>query len=397
MTKGKNKTVLIIAAIIAALIVTVLPPLLLGIGLLWFLCPVVGILLFIGIFMINRSLIMTSGALFLVALVVGLIGQPSRLTPEEKQKLDMAGYFMQGEVHHLRLEYPEALAAYKNSERLGLNHPWVTFQRSRIQSFVNQQDEAFDAIFFLMQNPYGNLPMNVLYPDYAVTALRAGEDELGVRLFEESILMNFSPAAGYSQLGTFYRMRGKPKKAQEAISAAYKLGFEQSECSRRLAEIASIQGDFVKAEELFKRSIHENMENTSTYNSYGEMLARLKRYAEAEDILKKGKTIAETAYLKYNPVVHTEILTNLAYVLAEQGRQADALIVFQELVQEIPLNPLFVLALENWADLYLKMNQPQKAYYKFQDALRAAQMTGDSTGFYRIQRRMQMFSAPGSG
>ncbi|MBN2380928.1 tetratricopeptide repeat protein [candidate division WOR-3 bacterium] len=401
MARGKLKPGFLITGGIIGLIIAVVLPLLLGGSWFWILCPILGVLLFTGVLFANRWLLTAAACLLVVGLVV--IGLWTRVPVSNKESEDLkaVGSFINAEVQHLRMEYEKSLESYTLAIRLGLYHPWIEFQRARTYGYLGQEGEAFEGLFYMMKAPSKDFPLELLYSDYAVAAFNIGENDVGVRALNESINLNFRPASSYFKLGTFYKSQGKLLEADSAFQKAYRLGYEKSECSCKLAEIAFDLKEYGEAERLYKRAIREDLENTSAYNSFGMRLALQGRFSEAEDILKKGELIMLTAELKYDPILHTEILTNLAYVLAEKGDYEEAFQTYERIATEIPRgpdvkNPFVIFAYENWADLYLRLNQPALAYAKMKDAATVALTMNDTLNYYRIQRRLRAFSEPSS-
>ncbi|MBD3286941.1 tetratricopeptide repeat protein [candidate division WOR-3 bacterium] len=394
MAGERIKKDLLIAGILTAVTVAVLPPLLLKIPVLWFICPGIGGILLIGILFLNRVIVGISAVLLIAGLVVTQIFQPVPLSADQGSALDALGYFINGEVHHLRLEYDEAIDAYDRAERAGLSHPWMRYQKFRAYASSNRPghyQKAFENIFNLMYDAPHTFSQELLYPDYGKAAMDVEEIELGLQAFTNSIRLNYSPGFCYYNLGLYHKNNGRLSDADSLIKAAHKMGYDKSECSRQLAEISNIQKAYDSSEFYYIRALRENYEDAKVYNGYGVFLAKLRRLDEAVEVFEKGDVVAKSIGFNRNPVVHTQILINLAYVYAEKGQTDRALITFARIPAELPANPLFITAFENWADLYLKLGDRRKAYGKLKDALRAAEMVGDTGSAYRIRIRMRAF------
>lgn len=153
MTRSRISAGLIVAAVLAAAALAVLPPLLLGIGTLWFIAPSpAGLLAAAAILLRKNSLLMVAAILAVLAVSIVGVLHPMRLFPSQERKLTATGYFLKGQIFALQGDYTQALAAYEHSERAGLEHPWVAVQRAYCHNFLGRSENAYEIFARLMRD-----------------------------------------------------------------------------------------------------------------------------------------------------------------------------------------------------------------------------------------------------
>lgn len=375
---------LVITAVLAAGVIAVLPPLLLGTPVLWYVTPILGLLAGLAILFRLKFLIVLTASLTFVAFLVAGFLKPVPLSQKQEEELTTMGEFITAEVFFKRKQYDSALVHYQITERRGFDHPWVQFQRGRCHLNLLQDYVSVEIFRRLIDKPE-IFPLEMSLPSYAVSALKARDYEKGLQWYNKAIEFHFDPASAYYQLGIYYRLTGDPPKAEEMMSYAHKLGYDRSQCSSILGSIAESMGDLPRAEELYHRSIRENKENLSAYTKLGSLLYRQDRLEEALEILLVGQRYASWVPV-FNPLENAMLYNNLGFVYAELGKLDKAIVSFR---QAIFVNPTFMDSYDNLAYLYIQNNRYVEAGAVLREALRV------NPGYTPAQRMLeQMYSPP---
>ncbi len=165
-----------------------------------------------------------------------------------------------------------------------------------------------------------------------------------------------NPAAQAQALRTLARLlrTTDPEAARQALLAALKLSPQTLADTLLTAQIAEAAGDPDTAEQAYRGVLAAAPNGGSdTANEATQGLVRLlvseKKYAEAEPLLRKALESNAT-----NPVLNTE----LANLLATEGKQQEAIAVLENLHQALPDDPGVDRML---ADLYTQTGQAAKA------------------------------------
>lgn len=377
---------LIVAAVLSAATVALLPPLLLGIGTLWFITPPLGLFAAAAILLRKNALLMV--ATILVVLAIGIVGfwYPMRLSPSQERKLTATGYFLKGQTFFLRGDYSQALTSYTESEKAGFRHPWVAFQRAYCYNFLGRSQNAYEIFARLMRDTLlGSL--ETVHINYALSALKSGNYKQGEQAFWQALNYNLQPGYCYYQLGIYYRLRNDQIKAEGMMRKAHRLCYERSQSSSILGSIAESRMDYVRAEEFYRRSLRESPENLTVYAKLGSLLFRRGRVSDAKQVLLEGVRVFE--WVPFDLRSYAMLLNNLGFVYAEEGQLAKAIPAFK---QAIRVDPAFMDSYDNLAHLYIKNN-------RFSDAvvvLRAALKVNPG---YRPARRVldQLLAVPEAG
>jgi len=377
---------LIAAAVLSAATVALLPPLLLGIGTLWFITPPLGLFAAAAILLRKNALLMVATILVVLAVSIAGVLHPMRLSPSQERKLTATGYFLKGQTFFLRGDYSQALTSYTESEKAGFRHPWVAFQRAYCYNFLGRSQNAYEIFARLMRDTLlGSL--ETVHINYALSALKSGNYKQGEQAFWQALNYNLQPGYCYYQLGIYYRLRNDQTKAEEMMTNAHRLAYNRSQCSSILGSIAESRRDYARAEEFYHRALRENPENIAVHVKLGSLLFRLGRLSDAKQVLLEGVRISE--WIPINFRVYAMLLNNLGFVYAEEGQLAKAIPAFK---QAIHLDPAFMDSYDNLAHLYIKNN-------RFSDAvvvLRAALKVNPG---YRPARRTldQLLAVPEAG
>ncbi len=374
---------LLAVGIAAALALAVLPPLLLRLSLLWFITPVVALVALAGVFFKRAWLLTLSASLLLIVIVLAFTKAYPTMTQNEKNKLYSTGQIVKGDVYYVRADYPRALEAYRQSETQWIIDPWIEYQRARCYNYTGQNQTAFELYLYLAKYPF-DIPPEMLETDLALAALKAYLFEDGEALFTQAIDQNFRPGYSFFQLGVFNRMNAQGDKAEEMFTKAHRLGYERSDCSSLLGEIAEDRKNYALAEELYRRGLHESFENLALYAKLGSLLHRLGRTDEALKILLDGFNIA--TYVPFNPRATAMILNNLGYIYGDQGKSGQAIMAFK---QAIHSDPTFYDSYDNLAYVYMQTGRNAEALQILQTALKmdpnhetARQLINQITGGY---------------
>lgn len=386
MKRSRISAGLIVAAVLAAATVALLPPLVLGIGILWFIAPPLGLLAAAAILLRKNSLLMVAAILAVLAVSIVGVLHPMRLSPSQERKLTATGYFLKGQIFAIQGDYARALAAYEHSERAGLEHPWVAVQRAYCHNFLGRSENAYEIFARLMKDTL-LAPLEVVHLNYALSAMKSGNYKQGERAFWQALSYNFQPGYCYYQLGVCYRLSNDQIKAEEMMTNAHRLGYDRSQCSSILGAIAESRRDYARAEEFYRRALRENPENLTVYVKLGSLLYREGRVSDARETLLEGVRISEWIPLNFR--VYAMLLNNLGFVYAEEGQLAKAIPAFK---QAIRVDPAFMDSYDNLAHLYIENK-------RFSDAVIVLRRALEVDPSYRPARRVldQLFAVPEAG
>jgi len=377
---------LIAAAVLSAATLAVLPPLLLGIGTLWFIAPPLGLFAAAAILLRKNALLMVATILVVLAVSIAGVLHPMRLSPSQERKLTATGYFLKGQTFFLRGDYSQALSSYTESEKAGFRHPWVAFQRAYCYNFLGRSQNAYEIFARLMRDTLlGSL--ETVHINYALSALKSGNYKQGEQAFWQALNYNLQPGYCYYQLGIYYRLRNDQIKAEEMMRKAHRLCYERSETSSILGSIAESRMDYVRAEEFYRRSLRESPENLTVYVKLGSLLFRRGRLSDAKQVLLEGVRISE--WIPINFRVYAMLLNNLGFVYAEEGQLAKAIPAFK---QAIRVDPTFMDSYDNLAYLYIENK-------RFSDAVIVLRRALEVDPGYRPARRVldQLLGVPEAG
>ncbi|TKJ42763.1 hypothetical protein CEE36_06680 [candidate division TA06 bacterium B3_TA06] len=339
---------LIVAAVLSAATVALLPPLLLGIGTLWFITPPLGLFAAAAILLRKNALLMV--ATILVVLAVSIMGfwHPVRFSPRQERQLKATGYFLKGQTFFLRGDYSQALTSYTESEKAGFRHPWVAFQRAYCYNFLGRSQNAYE-IFALLMKDTLLAPLEVVHLNYALSAMKSGNYKQGEQAFWQALSYNLQPGYCYYQLGVYYRVSNNQTKAEEMMTNAHRLAYNRSQCSSILGSIAESRRDYARAEEFYHRALRENPENIAVHVKLGSLLFREGRVSDAKQVLLEGVRISE--WIPINFRIYAMLLNNLGFVYAEEGQLAKAVPAFK---QAIRVDSAFMDSYDNLAHLYIE-------------------------------------------
>ena len=377
---------LIVAAVLSAATVALLPPLLLGIGTLWFITPPLGLFAAAAILLRKNALLMVATILVVLAVSIAGVLHPMRLSPSQERKLTATGYFLKGQTFFLRGDYSQALTSYTESEKAGFRHPWVAFQRAYCYNFLGRSQNAYEIFARLMRDTLlGSL--ETVHINYALSALKSGNYKQGEQAFWQALNYNLQPGYCYYQLGIYYRLRNDQIKAEEMMRKAHRLCYERSETSSILGSIAESRMDYVRAEEFYRRALRENPENIAVHVKLGSLLFRRGRLSDAKQVLLEGVRISE--WIPINFRVYAMLLNNLGFVYAEEGQLAKAIPAFK---QAIRVDPTFMDSYDNLAYLYIENK-------RFSDAVIVLRRALEVDPGYSPARRVldQLLAVPEAG
>lgn len=152
----------------------------------------------------------------------------------------------------------------------------------------------------------------------------------GVLLEAESLLKRVSSSATCTDLEQLSEETVAPSIQSEVNAPSLTETINKREQQKKNAEycgvawnglgvIADIHSDFELAEKRYVRAIEYRPDDASFYNNYGYSLMMARHYEEAEDILRKGYSLAPNS---------KRIRNNLAFSLAWMGKYSQALETF---------------------------------------------------------------------
>lgn len=377
---------LIVAAVLSAATLAVLPPLVLGIRVLWFIAPPLGLLAVAAILLRKNSLLMVAAILAVISVSIVGFWRPLRLLPPQELKLASAGQFLKGQLLSLRGEYAQALPCFEESERLGLDHPWVTVQRAYCYDWLGRNQNAYEIFAGLMRDTL-LAPLEVIRINYALSAMKSGNYRQGEQAFWQALSYNHQPGYCYYQLGVYYRVSNNQAKAEEMMTNAHRLAYNRSQCSSILGSIAESRGYPDSAAFFYHRALSENPENLAVYVKLGSLLFRQGRVSDAREVLLEGVRVFERAPLDFRS--YAMLLNNLGFVYAEEGQLAKAIPAFK---QAILVDPTFMDSYDNLAHLYIKNE-------RFSDAVAVLRRALEVDPGYRPARRVldQLLTMPEAG
>jgi tetratricopeptide (TPR) repeat protein len=370
---------LIVAAVLSAAVLAVLPPLLLGIRILWFITPVLGVLAGAAILLKKNYLLMVAAILALLAVSIVGFWYPMRFSSSQDQKLAATGYFLKGQLLSLRGEYAQALSCFEESERLGLDHPWVAVRRAYCYDLLGRNQEAYETFALLRQDELLT-PLEVIRISYALSAMKSGNYMQGEQAFWQALSYNQQPGYCYYQLGVYYRVSNNQAKAEEMMTNAHRLAYNRSQCSSILGSIAESRGYPDSAAFFYRRALSENPENIAVHVKLGSLLFRMGRASEAKEVLLEGVRVFERAPLDLRS--YAMLLNNLGFVYAEEGELVKAVTAFK---QAIRVDPTFMDSYDNLAHLYINNNRISEAVIVLRAAL---QVTPDYLPARRVLDRL---------
>lgn len=363
MKRSRISAGLIVAAVLAAAALAVLPPLLLGIRTLWFIAPPIGFLAAAAILLRKNSLLMVAAILAVLAVSIVGFWQPMRLSPSQERRLKATAYFLKGQTLALQGDYAQGLTAYEHSERAGLEHPWVAVQRAYCYNFLGRSGNAYEIFARLMRDTLlGSL--EVVHINHALSAMKSGNYKQGEEAFWQALSYNYQPGYCYYQLGIYYRLSNDQAKAEEMMTNAHRLGYDRSQCSSILGTIAESRRDYARAEEFYRRALRENPENVTVNVKLGSLFYREGRVNDAREVLLEGVRTFE--WIPLNLRVYAMLLNNLGFIYAEEEQLAKAIPAFK---QAIRVDPTFMDSYDNLAHLYIENKRLSDAVIVLRRAL----------------------------
>lgn len=376
----------VVVAVLAAAVIAVLPPLVLGISLLWLITPVLGLLGAAGILLLNKPMLASTAVLLFLMVGAGQVLSPMRLSTRQQRANHAMGHFLTGEVFSLKGDYYKAFQAYNSSLEKGLEHPWVDYRIAQCHTNLGSpgdQEKAFLILSRLKDKPE-SIPLWVTLPDYGIVSFKAGQFEQSRQAFYQALEYNLNPGNIYYQLGIFYLRRGDADSAWANFTKAHRLGQYRSDCSVKLGRIAEARGEHIQAEELYRRAISENVENLSAYTKLGLLLAGRNRHAEAEELMKQGLELL--TWKKFmNPAQAAEFIIAFGDLYVYQGRLGNASMLYKMAIKN---NPNWMEGYLKLADVYVGTGQIPAAVSVLQAALQV------NPGYTEARRMLEKLTAP---
>lgn len=344
MKKDRVSAGLIAAAVLVGVAVGILPPLLTGITGLWFITPVLAGLIVLGIFLRSQVLVLLPGVLTLASMVLTAFLSPMNLSDVQREEHTAMGNFIKGEVLWVRNDFQGAATAYREAKRLGIDHPWVSYQLASCYSRGGDAYSGFQELMRL-QKEYPDFPMWLIKSDYAKLLVAVKNYGKAEEEFWSAIRSHYNPAEVYFNFGVYHLMRGEIDDAADKITKSHRLGYDRSACSVLLGKIHEKRGEVAAAEELYRRALRESEENIEAYTRLGLLLSRYqRRYVEAEELFKQGMI-----YLGWMPLPNRRVGAEFLGAYGENYARMD---------QPGKAEAMFQLAINTdptWMEGYLKL------------------------------------------
>ncbi|NQV16642.1 tetratricopeptide repeat protein [bacterium] len=154
-----------------------------------------------------------------------------------------------------------------------------------------------------------------------------------------------SVATTLNQLAQVYYAIGQPQQAEllyeKSLSIVESLGDKNSEAITlsNLASVYASQDRLSEAEALYRRAlaIQESLgswQSAKTYNNLGNLYFELRDFEHAHLALQKSITLMKQQLGETHPDT-SSVINNLAYVLAEEGKNEEALKLFSESLKNL--------------------------------------------------------------
>jgi tetratricopeptide (TPR) repeat protein len=174
-------------------------------------------------------------------------------------------------------------------------------------------------------------------------ALRAfevrGDDELGIALLEEAVVLDPGFAMAWRKLGVELRNnQASPARVNEALTRAYEHRERLSERERHLASATyytTVTGEIEKAIASYERLLDRDPNDSWAANNASILYQRLGDYERAEEYMERALRSDSSAHVSF---------TNLAVVKFRVGKRDEAWDLLDLAQQKFPDNP----ALDLW-------------------------------------------------
>ncbi len=204
------------------------------------------------------------------------------------------------------------------------------------------------------------IAMDNSYPDplnnIAVAYSFLGDLDKAIAALRQSIMIQPMYPEAYNNLASFLITKKEYDQAEKALEYAIKLRPYYGKAFFNLGKVYLYKDNAEKAFECFKAACTQaDLDNESGFQLYGHMSMRLKKYSEAAFAYSK---LVELQPTKDN-------IFNLAHAHFLNENFTGSIQIYEKLLKNFPAEKN---AWYNLGEVYLKVNNPQKALYSFNKA-----------------------------
>ncbi|MEZ4958362.1 MAG: tetratricopeptide repeat protein [Saprospiraceae bacterium] len=200
---------------------------------------------------------------------------------------------------------------------------------------------------------------NIGRNNFGMVYRATGRIEEAIEMYKKAIEIEPTNSYPYSNLGFIYSTYTKEYSlAEKYLKKAIQLDSNNANFYFRLASVFNNTRHYDKAEEQYKKAIQFDSTNIGAYLGLGNIYTNSQRYGEAETQYKKIIQIDSTYAFAYS---------NLGIVYSIAQRYDEAEILYKKAIQ---LDTTFTFPYYNLACDKIQQNQPDKAFYYLEQALK---------------------------
>jgi tetratricopeptide (TPR) repeat protein len=236
---------------------------------------------------------------------------------------------------------------------------------------LEQPDSALE--HFLAVRPDSNFYQNAAF-QIAFIYQQKGNLQDAIDMFKKVIAVSPDNSELYLYMGSFYEENGDFQNAEATLKSGIKLDPENSDLLFRLGVVYDKWGRKADCIETMKAVIRLDSENANALNYLGYT------YADQGQNLDEAERLILEA-LKFRPN-DGYIIDSLGWVYYRKGLYSKSLDTLKDAVQRIPDDPVI---LEHLAEVYLKLNNPQKALELYKRSL----MNAEKEKVENIRKKIQ--------
>jgi tetratricopeptide (TPR) repeat protein len=279
----------------------------------------------------NDPVAMQQGAVRLVAALLNIELKPEVLAKLGNDSTLVPGaydFYVQGEGYLFAGNngLDSAITEFKHALALDPNYAladaglgqayWQKYVQSRDRKWIDMAWSYCGRALALNPN---SAPANITY---AMLSSGAGKYDMAIEHARAALNIDPTNHLAYSELAKAYDAVGKVGDAEATLLSAVRLGPEYWYNHMQLGTFYYNHGRYPEAEASYRRVTELVPDNPSGYTNLGGALHMEGRDSEAEEVLKKSLQIRSTA----------GALSNLATVYFFEGRYADAVPLYEQLV-----------------------------------------------------------------
>lgn len=156
--------------------------------------------------------------------------------------------------------------------------------------------------------------------------------------------------ANLDEQGFLYQQQGNYKKAEEIYKEAILLNPKNIDVYHKLGYVYQITGQFIFAEELYKQAIKMVPESDTAHVDLGLEYFRQKRYREAKDLYEKATVLNPRSYFAHY------LLADILYDPLKDYKYAEK--IYKKAIELVPNNSRTYFGL---SQVYIALNRPDEA------------------------------------